>query len=90
MANQEAISEIKKIIDEENIKCDFEIKPAYVFTEDTNNIEKIQKEVKTVNSIGGEAKFVENIEPPLENVKRRYRISKSSTIQSKKIFKRIN
>lgn len=80
MANQEAIQNIEKIIKEENIECDFERQPAYVFTQDSKNLEKIKTEVNSVKAIGGEAEFVERIEPNLENVHRSNKISKSSRI----------
>lgn len=68
LANEEAIKNIEKIIKEENIECDFSKQSAYVFTQDAKNIDKIKTEVNTVKSIGGEAEFVERIEPKLENV----------------------
>lgn len=70
MANQEAIKNIEKIIEEENINCDFEKQSAYVFTQDVKNLEKIKKEIKAVEAIGGDAKFVQTIQPNLENVQR--------------------
>ncbi len=70
MANQEAIKNIEEIIEEENINCDFEKQSAYVFTQDAKNLEKIKKEVKAVEAIGGDAKFVQTIEPNLENIQR--------------------
>ena len=80
LANEEAIKNIEKIIKEENIDCDFEKQSAYVFTQDAKNIEKIKKEVSAVKSIGGEAEFVEKIEPRLKNIHRSDKISKSSNI----------
>ena len=74
MANQEAIKNIEQIIKEENISCDFEKQSAYVFTQDPKNIEKIKKEVSAVKSLGGEAEFVEKIEPLLENIHRSNKI----------------
>jgi len=75
MANQEAIKEIEKIIEEEKIECDYEKQPAYVFTQDAKEIEKIKKEVNAVKAIGGEAEFEQTIEPKLENVQRSNKIS---------------
>jgi hypothetical protein len=40
-SNEEAISNIKNIIDLENIDCDFEYQNHYVYTTDANNIKKI-------------------------------------------------
>lgn len=80
MANQDGLKNIEKIINEENIDCDFEKQSAYVFTQDAKEVEKIKKEVKAVKAIGGEALFCESIEPNLENIQRSHRISESSTI----------
>lgn len=51
-ANNEAIKNIQNIIQEENIDCDFEIQDSYVFTQDTNNIQNIIDEYKTLSKIG--------------------------------------
>ena len=50
-ANQSAISNIKDIIETENIDCDFEVQDSYVYTTDENEVEKIKLENKTVNSL---------------------------------------
>ncbi len=67
-ANQEAIENISNIIKEENIECDFERQSAYVFTKSKEELSKIKDEVTAVKEIGGEAKFIENIEIPIKNV----------------------
>ena len=43
-------------------------------------MEKIKDEVKAVKKIKGEAEFVEEIEPPIENVLRSNKIQKSSYV----------
>ncbi len=68
-ANQEAISRIKSIIQEEKIDCDFESQDSYVFTQSSREVSNIEDEVKAVKSFGGEAEFVKSIEPNLGNVK---------------------
>ncbi|MBR3152291.1 MAG: FAD-binding oxidoreductase [Clostridia bacterium] len=50
-ANEEAILEIKKIIEDEDIDCDFEITDSYVYTEDDDEVQKIETEIKAVNLI---------------------------------------
>lgn len=80
MANQEAIKDIEEIIKKENIQCDFEKQSAYVFTQDAKEVQNIKKEVQAVKAIGGEAKFVQNIELNIENMQRRNRISKPSNV----------
>lgn len=79
-ANQEAIGNIEKAIKDENIKCDFERQNAYVFTRSKQEIQKIREEVEAVKEIGGEAEFIETIEPKIENVIRWYNVSKSGYV----------
>ena len=57
-ANEEAIENIKNIIDAENIKCDFENQSSFVYTTDKSEVEKIKQEVDCVNSLGFPANFV--------------------------------
>ena len=63
-ANEQAISNIEKIVKEENIDCDFERTDNYVYTLKQEELEKIKKEVEAVNSLGFQAKFVEEVELP--------------------------
>ena len=50
-ANEKAISNIKSIIDTENINCDFEFKNNYIYTTSQEDLTKIQNEIKAVTSI---------------------------------------
>lgn len=59
MANEEAIRIFEQIIRKENIDCDFEKKPAYLYTRNENMIENLKKEAKTAKNIGIYAKYVE-------------------------------
>ena len=61
-ANEEAISNIEKIIKEENIECEFERESSYVFTQSIDDVQKIKDEVEAVNKIGGKARLVEAYE----------------------------
>lgn len=67
-SNEEGIDLAKKIIQEENIDCDFEIKDAYVFATDESELNKVKEEVEVVNRLGFNAEFVENINIPVEKV----------------------
>lgn len=58
-ANENAIRNIKSIIDKEGIDCDFEYQPAYVFTQKVQDVQKIKDEVEEVNNFGGRVKFIE-------------------------------
>lgn len=58
-ANENAIRNIENIIQKENIDCDFERQPAYVFTQKIEELPRIKDEVDAVNSFGGRAEYVE-------------------------------
>lgn len=49
-ANEKAISNIKHIINTENIDCDFEYKNNYIYTTSQDDLVKIQNEILAVNS----------------------------------------
>ena len=64
-ANQEAIGNIKNIIDSENIDCDFEVQDNYVFAGLKDEVAKIKQEVLAVNSLGLGAEFVDSVSIPV-------------------------
>ena len=51
LSNSQAISNIKNIIDTENINCDFEYQDNYIYTTNENNIFKITNEIESINLI---------------------------------------
>ena len=64
-ANKEAISNIKNIIDNENISCDFEYQSNYVYTLKEMELQKIHNEIKAINSLENNyAEFVEKCDLP--------------------------
>lgn len=65
-ANEEAIENIKNLIDTEHIKCDFETQSSFVYTTSESDVNKIKKEVDCVNSIGFPANFVTKVGLPFE------------------------
>ena len=67
-ANEKAISNIEKIIKDENIECEFERESSYVFTQSIDDVQKIKDEVEAVKRIGGNARLVEahEIKVPLK------------------------
>ena len=66
-ANEKAIENIKQIVDEENIKCDFEYQPNYIYTINKNEIEKIKDEVDSINDLDKDkAEFVTALDVPFE------------------------
>ena len=52
MANEKAIDNIKNIIDNEKIKCDFEYQNNYVYTTSKNEIRALKKEAQTLEDLG--------------------------------------
>lgn len=48
-ANKQAISNIKEIIDNEKIDCDFEYQSNYIYTTDKSELKKIENEVEALN-----------------------------------------
>lgn len=67
-ANEQAIRNIKSIIDEENIDCDFEIQDSFVYTDLEDEIIKIKHEVLAVNSLGVNAEYVDSLNVPFNTL----------------------
>ena len=65
-ANEKAIENIKKIIDFEKIKCDFEYQNNYVYTTNKSEVSNIKKEVDAVQSLGFPCEFVTKTGLPFE------------------------
>lgn len=65
-ANQEAIDNIAKIIEEEKIDCDFERQDSYVYTNNLDELEKIKLENEAVNSLGFESELVTTTPLPFD------------------------
>ena len=63
-SNKQAISNIKEIIDLENIDCDFECQDNFVYTTNPEDLDKIYNEVKALNLLGEDAKFVTTCDLP--------------------------
>lgn len=53
-SNKKAIFDIKKIIDTENIDCDFEYQPNFVYAKTQDEVIKIEKEIKIINLLARE------------------------------------
>lgn len=51
-SRQNAIDYIEKTVNENNIQCDFLRRPSYHYTNDENNIESLEKEVKILKNAG--------------------------------------
>jgi len=63
-ANQKAITNIKSIIDECNIECDFSWQDNYVYTMIQDEVEQIKNEVVAVKNLGGDCEFVTKTDLP--------------------------
>lgn len=63
-ANEQAIYNIKNIIDEEQIDCDFEFQDSYVYTDLEDEIIKIKHEVSALNSLGFDAEYIDKLNVP--------------------------
>lgn len=50
-SNSNAIYNIKKIIADENIKCDFEFRNNFIYTQHQDNLYKINNELKALNTL---------------------------------------
>ena len=65
-ANEQAIENIKNIIDQENIKCDFAYQNSYVYTTKKEDLKTIKKEVKALEDLGYPCDFVTKTGLPFE------------------------
>lgn len=63
-ANEQAIKNIKEIINKEKIECEFSEQKSYVYTTNQDEVIEIEKEVEAVNKLGKKARFVTNIDLP--------------------------
>lgn len=63
-ANELAIKNIKQIIDENKIECDFEYKNNFVFTESLDYVQKFKDEYKALKEIGFSPIFNEKLNIP--------------------------
>ena len=92
-ANEQAIHNIKSIINKENIDCDFEKKDAYVFATCESELEKIKQEIEVLNKINFDAEFVEKINIPVEKTLGGIRFKNQAQFNSRKyvieLFNRI-
>ena len=67
-ANLNAIKNIRKIIDTENIDCDFQYQSSYVFTKSNSYVQNLKDEFDALKSLNFNAKFSKNIPLPTNNI----------------------
>ena len=66
-ANKDAISNIQRIIAQENINCDFEYQSNYIYAEEQENIKKIENEITAINILEDNyASFETNLNLPFK------------------------
>lgn len=58
-ANEDAIKNIKKIVEKEKIQCDLECQSAYVLAANREEVQKVKDEVEVVRGFGGYAEYLE-------------------------------
>ncbi|PSN18994.1 FAD-dependent oxidoreductase [filamentous cyanobacterium CCP5] len=63
-SNQAAIARLEKMIESEQIDCDFEHKDAYSFATSADQLDKIKAEVEAAQKLGLPATFVETTDLP--------------------------
>ncbi|XZM10319.1 FAD-dependent oxidoreductase [Clostridium perfringens] len=63
-ANELAIKKYKEIIKDKRIECDFEEKPAYVYS--LNEVDVIKEEVEAAKNLGIDAEFVQEANLPFK------------------------
>jgi len=65
-ANESAIREIKKVIDDNQIDCDYVSQSAFVYTQQDKNVQKINDELEAAASLGIKASYVGEIPFPIK------------------------
>ncbi len=60
-SNEWAISELQRIIQKENIECDFYQAPSFTYTNSPDDLDSIKQEVETAQKLGLPASFVNSI-----------------------------
>ena len=63
-ANESAITNIKSIIDKENISCDFSFENNFVYTTDFDRLKSIRDEVEAVRSLNFPCEFASSVGLP--------------------------
>ncbi len=69
-SNLEAIENIKKIVDDEKINCDYEIQNSYVYTTVPSSISKIEDEFKILRKLNYKTNLLDSIDLPISNVEK--------------------
>ena len=65
-ANENAINNIKNIIENEKLECDFKYQDSYVYTEKEEELKKIKDEVEVLKKLNYDCEFVEECDLPFK------------------------
>lgn len=65
-SNQAALEQVARLVETENIDCDFSRQDAYTFAESDDTLEKVKAEAEATISLGLPASFVEAIPLPFK------------------------
>lgn len=82
-SNESAVHFIADLIKEKNISCDFSWQSAYIYTQDDNYVEKIQKEVEIASELGIKASYLEETPLPF-NIKAAVRFDDQAQFHPRK------
>ncbi|HEX3012127.1 MAG TPA: FAD-dependent oxidoreductase [Syntrophomonadaceae bacterium] len=63
-ANESAIQQIARTVEENKIECDFKWRPAYVYTQSEQYIQQLEEETRTASDLGIKAFSLDNIPLP--------------------------
>lgn len=68
-ANEQAIFNIRQIIEKEKIECDLETQNAYIFTQKEDEVQKLKREKQALDYLGFECEFLEKVDLPINEEK---------------------
>lgn len=57
-ANEQAIREYRRLVAEKNIDCEFEERPAYLYSTNPDDVQSLRRETKAAAQLGIDAQFV--------------------------------
>ncbi len=63
-ANEAAIKVMADLANEHKLDCDFQRKPAYVFTQQDKYVKKLEREVEAATGLGIEAEYLQELDLP--------------------------
>ncbi|MTI94428.1 MAG: FAD-dependent oxidoreductase [Firmicutes bacterium] len=61
-ANETAVQTMAEIIEQQEIDCDFQWQPAYVYTQQDKYVPKLEKEARAATKLGIKAEFVKQLD----------------------------